>query len=474
MNFVNRKYRWYPHVRQLAEVLQKVADDILKRVMIFMHPRTGKSELMSRLFPAYYLRRHPDRFVGLNSYAGDLAFTFSRAAQDNYLRLGDRLKSTPVNHWLTQEGGGLWAAGVGGPITGKGFHLGLIDDPIKNAEEAASETIRAKHKDWYDSTFSTREEPGGAIVMTQTRWHEEDLAGYVLGKEDEEPEHWHIVHFEAIKEEMPPEYPVTCTLEPDFRQPGEALVPDRYPIEKLLKFKRRMGTYFWQSLYQQRPGSFEGNIFKRQYWRFWQYENQKLEPVAVKLESGEVIYCPVVTLPESLLMGMELAQSWDMTFKGTAQSSWVVGQVWGIYGATVFLLDQLRDKLEFTGALEAVRTLSKAWPRSLAKFVEDKANGPAVMNVLQGEIPGLIPIEPHGDKIARARAIAPMQEAGNIYLPHPDNAPWIKTLIANFAVFPNGKDKDEIDAMSQIIIRLFIPQEVTETEYMPVQIGQRW
>lgn len=440
--------------------------------MIFMPPRHGKSELVSRLFAAYFLWRFPEKWVGINSYAAELAFTFSSTAQDNYQRAGGLLRSRAASHWETDKGGGLWAAGVGGPITGKGFHLGIIDDPLKNAEEASSETIREKHKAWFDSTFSTREEPDAAIIVIQTRWHEDDLSGYILSKEEDEAEHWHIVHFEAIKEEMPPEYPASCTLEPDPRKPGEPLAPMRYTLEKLKKFARRLGTYFWNALYQQRPGSFEGNIFKRQNWRFWQHEGQGLEPVAVSLESGEVIHCPAVTLPSLFIM--EQAQSWDMTFTGLRTSAFVVGQVWASLGADVFLLDQYREQIEFTGTLEAVRSVSRAWPRSLAKFIENKANGPAVISVLQGELPGLIPLEPQGDKIARARAISWLQEGGNVYLPHPDNAPWVKTFIANCALFPNGKWKDEIDAMSQILIRLFLPQETNELEYSPVQIGGRW
>jgi hypothetical protein len=124
----------------------------------------------------------------------------------------------------------LWAAGVGGPITGKGGNLLIIDDPIKNAEEAASETIRAKHKDWYGSTLYTRLEPAGALVVVQTRWNEDDLSGYLLDSEKDEPECWHIVNMPAIAEDEPQEFPLSCTMEPDDRLPGEALNPERYPL----------------------------------------------------------------------------------------------------------------------------------------------------------------------------------------------------------------------------------------------------
>jgi hypothetical protein len=162
---VNPRYVWYRHCVVLADVLQRVADGNLKRVMVFMPPRHGKSELVSRLFSAYYLYRHPEHFVGINSTRQTSPIHFSRSARDNFTRAGGSLRddAAAVKHWLTTADGGLWAAGVGGPITGKGGNLLIIDDPLKNAEEAASETIRAKHKDWYGSTLYTRLEPAGAL-----------------------------------------------------------------------------------------------------------------------------------------------------------------------------------------------------------------------------------------------------------------------------------------------------------------------
>src|SRR5690606_35818692 len=129
--------------------------------MVFLPPRHSKSEMFSRLFSAYYLFRNPHHFVGINSYSAELAYTLSRAARENFLEAGGSIsdEAAAVKHWETSERGGLWAAGVGGPITGKGYHLGIIDDPLKNSEDAASSTIREKQKEWYASTFYTRQEP---------------------------------------------------------------------------------------------------------------------------------------------------------------------------------------------------------------------------------------------------------------------------------------------------------------------------
>lgn len=262
----NPRFRWHPHCIKIAEVLVRVANGELSRVMIFAPPRHGKSELLSRLFSAYYLSLFPDRWVGINSYAADLAYTLSRSARENFISNGGAVKddAAAVKHWETTDGGGLWAAGVGGPITGKGFHLGIIDDPLKNAEEANSTTVNESHQAWYPSTFYTREEPNAAIVIMMTRWNEMDLCGWLLSQEaeEEEPERWHVVSFEAIKEKDPIEIPKTCKLEPDDRKVGEPLCPERYSLQKLNKIAKRVGTYFWNALYRQRPTAKEGGMFK--------------------------------------------------------------------------------------------------------------------------------------------------------------------------------------------------------------------
>lgn len=145
---INPRYQFYRHTDALIAALQDVADGKCQRLMIFMPPRHSKSETVSRLFAAYFLQRYPERWVGVNSYAADLAYTMSRAARDNFKAAGGVLSgdASAVTHWETTERGGLWAAGVGGPITGKGFHLGIIDDPLKNTKETTSDTIRAKQK----------------------------------------------------------------------------------------------------------------------------------------------------------------------------------------------------------------------------------------------------------------------------------------------------------------------------------------
>lgn len=452
---VNPKYKFYRHVNNLISVLQRVADGELKRLMVFMPPRHSKSESVSRLFTAYYLYLYPDRWVGLNSYADALASTLSRNARENYKAAGGSLNPSAeaVHHWETVEGGGMWAAGVGGPITGKGFHLGIIDDPVKNSEDASSETIREKQKDWYKSTFSTREEPEAAIVLVQTRWNEDDLSGWLLSEEsadeDEAPERWHIISMEAIKEHQPAKFPASCTVEPDDRQPGEALCPERYDINKLLRRKKRLGAYFWSSLYQQTPSPDEGEIFKRQHWRYWRPYGIEMPPVPVKLPDGSIMLVQAVELPNVF---NEQLQSWDCTFKDTETSDFVAGQVWARELANKYLLDYRKERLSVTGTMDGIKQFTIKWPNAIAKLVEDKANGPAVISMLCNMIAGLIPVDPKGGKLSRAHAVAPEVESHNIFLPHPMLYSWVQEFINSCAAFPHGAHDDDVDCFTQALL----------------------
>lgn len=269
---VHPRFQWYGHCERLAAVLQRVADDELHRVIIMMPPRHSKSETVSRLFTAYYLYRHPERWVGLASYAAALAYKLSRSARD-FARLGGvklRDDADAVGEWETRQGGGLWAAGVGGPATGKGMHLGILDDPIKNAEEAASDVIGERNRDWWTSTWYTRQEPGAALIVIMTRWPGPgDIVGWLYEQEqaDEQPERWHVISLEAEKTDEAPAVPPTCSVEPDPREAGEALCPERYPLEKLRKIAARIGSFFFGSLFQQRSTHREGKMFR---WKWWQ------------------------------------------------------------------------------------------------------------------------------------------------------------------------------------------------------------
>jgi predicted phage terminase large subunit-like protein len=413
------------HLERLCHALESVERGEIDRLMVFMPPRHGKSEVCSKKFPAWYEGRNPDKEIIICSYAADLAYDFSRIARDTLRERGPELweikvssDSSAVGRWgIEGKRGGCVAAGVGGPITGRGAHVGIIDDPFKNAEEAASQTIRDKVWEWYRSTFRTRLAPGGAIVLVMTRWHEDDLAGRLIAEMQAGGEQWVIIEMQAEAEEG----------DPLGRAIGETLWPE-HGFDKAWAeaTKVAVGSYFWQALYQQRPSAPEGEILKRGWWKFYK---------AIPADLQEVI------------------QSWDMTFKDSDGSDFVVGGVWGRKGADKYLLDQVRGRMDFPTTLAAVKALTAKWPQARAKLVEDKANGPAVIAMLKREIPGLIPVEPQGSKMARVAAVSPEIEAGNVYLPDPSIAPWVSDFIEECSAFPNGKHDDQVDQMSQALLR---------------------
>jgi predicted phage terminase large subunit-like protein len=411
-------------------VLQRVADGELKRVMVFMPPRHGKSELVSRLFSAYYLYRHPEQFVGISSYAADLAYTFSRAMRDNYIEAGGIVRddAAAVKHWQTPDGGGAFASGVGGPLNGKGFSLGIIDDPIKNAEEAASETIRAKHEDWYGSTFYTRQAPSCAVVVVQTRWNEADLSGYILSLETEEPENWHIVSMPAIAEDEPPAFPPTCTIEPDDRKPGTALNPERYPLERLNTIASKIGEYFFSALYQQRPTPKSGNFFKREWF--------KPTPLA-PLYSDRVRYWDISGADEGrgdYTVGTLLARD--------TQGRYYIEDVQRFQHTAHERNRRIRaiaeqDRLHLT-PLASEPTIYIEQPPGLGKEATDTLIRDLAGFVVYGD-----PV--HKDKQTRAEPFKAQAQAGNVFVV---NADWNRAWFAELESFPNGKHDDQVDSAS--------------------------
>jgi predicted phage terminase large subunit-like protein len=331
-------------------------------------------------------------------------------------------------------------AGVGGPITGRGADVFIIDDPVKNAEDAHSLTIRNKQWEWFQSVAYSRLEPGAAIILMMTRWHEDDLAGRILEQVRAGGEDWEVIKLPAIAKEN----------DPLGRKPGEALWPERYDETRLAEIKRAVGSYWWSAQYDQEPVPETGAVFQRHWWRYWAPAGQPLSPVSVRLPDGLMFECPVTTLPTTF---DEVLQSWDLAFKDTAASAYVVGQVWARKGADRFLLDQVRDKIDFPGTIAALKKLSARWPQATAKLVEDKANGPAVIAALQHEIAGLIPVAPRGDKVIRAHAVTAQVESGNVYLPHPHLVSWVDDFIAEVSSFPSGRYADQVDAMTQALSR---------------------
>ena len=427
------QYKFYKFHAAVIEQLQKVIDGEINRLILQVPPRHGKSLLASQLLPAAYLLAHPDRYVGISSYSAELAEGFSRKARDYFKDGGGLLNesSKAVNAWATDSGGGLWAAGVGGAVTGRSGHLLIIDDPVKNREDAESARMMEKLNDWYTSTLYTRLEPHvGAIVVIQTRWSENDMIGQLLENEnnvsEKGRENWTIVDLPALYEDLDdrPKLPEHCPTVPDWRETiGEALCPQRYDSDALERIREAVGTRDFASLYQQRPAPEGGNMFSPDWWSWYGKDS------------------PIPDFQRIIL-------SVDCTFTDAKKSDYVVGIVVGQAGSQYYVLDLAREKLDVIGTMAMIARMYKKHALS-GTVIELAASGYAVYQMMQKKVPGLIGVKPERSKEARAAGIVPIVEAGNVFLP--SSAPWLDAFINEFVLFPASKNDDMVDSLTMAL-----------------------
>lgn len=432
---------------EICETLDQFYEDVKAkkspRIIICLPPRSGKSEIISRNFPAYLFGRDPNLNIISASYSGDLASRFNLDVQriidsDNYKKifpdtfLGGKsypqYKKTDSLFEIVNHKGSYRSAGVGGGVTGMGCDILIIDDPFKDRADANSPTIREKTYDWYKSTAYTRLSDGGGVIILQTRWHIADLAGQLISKmhSDEKADQFKVIEYQAIAEH-----------DEKHRKKGEALHPERYSLAKLEAIRQTLGAYEWAALYQQHPVPKEGATFKLDSFRRY---NDKNIPVSFDRILG----------------------SWDMTFKDKKDNDFVVGQVWGKKGADHYLLDQVRGQWDFIKTLKVFIQLAEKWKRCHGWLIEDKANGSAIISTLKKHISGLKPINPTESKIARAEAISIYIETGNVYIP--ENAPYIADLEDEIINFPAVDHDDQIDCMTQALnyFRENAPLQISE------------
>jgi predicted phage terminase large subunit-like protein len=446
---------WGWHIDALAEHLAAITAGQLKWLLITIPPRHGKSLIVGVFWPCWEWASRPDGRWLFASYAESLAIRDNVKArrliqsawyQQNFGRVfqfaGDQNEKRKVE---TNRGGHRIAVGTGGSATGEGGDRLVIDD-AHNVREIESDEVRKGVLAWHDQVWSTRanDPKTTARVIVGQRVHEDDLAGHVL-----EQGGWEHLSLPA---EFEGDHRVTSIGWSDPRgELGQLLWPAQLGPTEIAETKRVLGSYAYAAQYQQRPSPAGGGIFKRWWWRYWKPKDMDLQPVTVRLADGSLQRIHAVDLPDDF---DEVLGSWDMAFKDLSTSDYVAGGVWAAKKADRFLLDQVRERLSFPRTLEAVKSLSAKWPMAYRKLIEDKANGTAVLAALQHEISGLIAVNPAGGKVARAQAVSPQVESGNVYLPHPAIAPWVDAFIEECAKFPNGKNDDQVDQMTQALNRL--------------------
>ena len=436
------RYRFNWHHLVLIRRLDRLIHEKNQRIMVFMPPRHGKSELVSRRFPAFFLGRRPHSEVIACSYSGNLSAIFNRDVQrimedPRYHEVfpdsmipdavfsrdhpdNKKYKRTTSMFEIIDHRGMLFSAGVGGTMTGLGADLFIIDDPVKNEEEAMSETYRENTLGWYNSTAYTRLEDGANIVICQTRWHKEDLSGKLIKEMEQGGEKWEVISLPAISGKTIGHL--------DERESGEPLWEDKYNLERLEITKRQVGSRVWASLYQQSPIIEGGNIVKEDWFKYY----TDLPFDKTKWRDSHTV------------------TSWDLSFKKTGKS-YVVGIVLAKHKQSFYVLDIYRRKADIVETQRAIKKMSEDHPYCRSVLIEDKANGPAIVALLKHEVPNIIAVPVSAAKDERLHSIAPTIEAGNLYLPL--NHPLSKTVVEEMCSFPNAENDDIVDAMSQGINR---------------------
>lgn len=429
----------------IDEALVEAANTPDSRLIISMPPQEGKSVRVAGDFPTWWLTQNPEARIVVASYGQSLAMRNGRTIRarivgnpDLGLRIAD--DNGAAHEWtLAGHEGGVFSVGVGTGLTGRPADLMIIDDPIKDRKEADSEVYRENVWDWWTNVAATRLAPGAPVIIILTRWHHDDLAGRLLSAEDGDI--WKVLNIPAQASHKPED----GETDPLDRDPGEFMYSARgRTVEQWEAIKVRSGARTWASLYQGSPSPDEGGIFNPDWWNFYDV------PQWIERSDG------VHLIPDAQRRDIEIFQSWDMTFKDTKNSDFVVGQVWMRQGVRAILLDQVRGRWSFSETCTQVVSLSTKWPQAVAKLVEDKANGPAVMNALRATIMGFIPVEPEGSKYARASAVSPLVQSGNVEIPHPSLAAWVGSFVEEAKAFPTVAHDDQVDAMSQAVNRLLL------------------
>lgn len=438
-----------------AEV--EIPTEGINRLMISMPPQEGKSERSTHYGVLWLLRRHPVLRIAIVSYEHNVARRMSYLIRndiqtfdgtDGNIDLGLRLRrdSRSVSSWgLLGEEGTVYAVGIGGALTSRPVDLLLIDDPVKDYRAADSELQSQTAWDWYQAVARPRLAPGAPACLILTRWHEKDMAGRLQAKQKEdeasEVEHydkWHIINIPAQADHHPENGEVDVL----GREPGEFMVSARGRTRAQWEAtKVATSPRIWSGLYQGRPTPEKGDVFHRDWWMRYS------TPLWTTEADGTY----------HVHDASEIVQSWDMTFKDKKSSDFVVGQVWVRRGAYAYLVDQVRGRWSFTQTVEAFRRLTAKWPQALAKFVEDTANGPAVISSLRSEIGGIIPITVKGSKLARASAVSPVVQSNNVFLPDTFIALFnVEELVDEATQFPNSANDDQVDALTQALDRMYL------------------
>ena len=390
-------------------------------------PQHGKSMTVSESLPSWYLGKHPERNIILASYDSDFAERFCRKNKEKIKNVGRHLFGIEIGtidrageFELSNGKGRMISRGIMSGITGNPANLIIIDDPVKNQQEADSPAYRNRVWSEWQASLKSRLAAKGKVVVIMTPWTDDDLAARIIRSE----KNVQLLRLPVEAEEN----------DPLGREVGQALCPELGKDDQwLADFKASYisdpqgGQRAWTALYQCSPRQEEGNIVQRNWFKYYDPD-------------------------EDITFGTEMI-SVDASFKGDDTSDFVSIQVWGKRAQDYYLRYCLNKRLNFPDTVEAIKTIYRLFPRARTVLIEEAANGPAIIQTLQREM-FIIPVTPLGGKISRVNAISPAIESGHVFLPDPAKAAWVTDYIDQWVSFPNGKNDDMVDATSQALARM--------------------
>jgi len=470
------QYEAGPHHSMVIEAVARAASKDDQRLIITIPPRHGKSEIVSVRLPAWYIGKWPTRQIICATYQDDFAADFGRMVRgcvqsDEFKRLFPTVKlaadSKAADRWSTGLGGAYKAAGVGGSLTGRGAHLAVIDDPLKGRAEADSKLERDRVWNWYRSVLYTRLMPGASIILLQTRWHDDDLAGRLLLEQDNGGDKWELIDLAALA------YPD----DPLGREEGEALWPAWYPKETLEQIRRTVGPREWSALYQQKPMEEEGAYFKHGWF-------PRYDPMdAIQKFKAERAMDSLSDKGQRRSTHFAVYGASDFAVTADA-GDYTVHLIIGVDPEDqIYILDVWRERTDPDVWIDVMADLINKWKPlqwGLAKGQIQRSVGPFMKKRL-AERKAYCRVEEYSethDKTIRARSIQARASMGKVLLP--ESAPWLDAFLYELTRFPAGKNDDQIDALSMFGMMMddiqpgksLTPLEESVLEMEPTTFGE--
>lgn len=445
-------FQIYQHCDYIIDHLQALYDGDIQNLMVWMPPRHSKSYLGTLLFPAYYLFKNPNHNIILTACSSELARSKFSIELREFMRgpgVGMELTTTGKDIWRTPQGGSVLAVGAGGTIIGFGAHLFVIDDPVKNRIEATSPSQQQQKYDWYRSVVDTRSEPGCKKVMIMQRWDDNDLAGRII---ETEGDYWTVLQLPAV----------AMDEDPLGRKPGEALCPERYPIEDLERKRASMGRVLFEAMYQQQPVPEGGMLFNTKDARYFDFVGDNNQTISV----DGTIY-DLSELPQFIVCDLALTTEKQSDFS-------VIGHFTATPLGDLILVNLIRMKELTTVVEQRIIDYMERHKECQFAVIERSVGSIATVERMEKEMLVKSP-SPTSKKAIRAVPAQVLQERGKFWTPSPEAVPWMLEFEHELYRFPNGKHDDQVDVVAWATeyadtakggpMQLLAPSDTTSLDY---------